>query len=491
MNNTMLHDFHNTLPPKRFFSSIVPVLFLIILSLYPFVKAKSEWLQLDPLTFPGAAPWSWYVSSGDGNGLCAFPDEEDTTLYWHQLIKLYDLRTGHVLWTRQIIPFDTVHYSITEMAATVDISGEVFVYVHYLGTTWTTRFDLDGTQLCPLTRYDSLHSFAINSNDIIDDSGRYFYTDGAGHLLRVHAVRGIELQIQYSTVGGYSLLASDGEGGVFIWDYGNDSTGTNRMSHVFRDGSVYGPISTRRTLAENPMPYRYNLVYMRNTRRLIQFELRSAHDSVNAYSYEIDPDSFIVRRSSHFWASPNPNTYSPAYFVASPDTVWSMFPTYLIDSLGIYHLQNFRLAALANRDTNWVLLDSFDPQLFRFTDVMRGFYYISNGSDLTLTKNILGITRRIPSTSVKMNSPRIFPKHETIVYPNPTNGSIVIHQLYGQGGQLNIVNLLGQTIATYPIFNNESSLSLQLPTNLSSGIYFLEVRQTGVPVRMFKVVLSR
>lgn len=112
-------------------------------------------------------------------------------------------------------------------------------------------------------------------------------------------------------------------------------------------------------------------------------------------------------------------------------------------------------------------------------------YSFKNVRAINFEEQIIGLNEKVnpvivteatydPSVSTDDNQ---LDQIDVLVYPNPSNGVFTIEWSSNNfaDGQLLLYNKLGELVKSLSISSNESSLSVNLDNQISSGIYFLKV----------------
>ncbi|PIZ68583.1 MAG: hypothetical protein COY19_03550 [Candidatus Marinimicrobia bacterium CG_4_10_14_0_2_um_filter_48_9] len=92
---------------------------------------------------------------------------------------------------------------------------------------------------------------------------------------------------------------------------------------------------------------------------------------------------------------------------------------------------------------------------------------------------------RMPTTDLAPESPLSMALHYELqaAYPNPFNPSVSLKlsQMAGQAGGVHIFDLVGRQIAQLSITQGQQSVTWQPDHELSSGLYFAQLWQAGIP----------
>lgn len=87
------------------------------------------------------------------------------------------------------------------------------------------------------------------------------------------------------------------------------------------------------------------------------------------------------------------------------------------------------------------------------------------------------------------NEELISRENQLFVYPNPASGNVIVSGLYsGVEHMILLRNSLGQTVASYKTTHSTSSFDL---SEVSSGIYFIEVMENGVQIHNQKLIIEK
>lgn len=288
---------------------------------------------------------------------------------------------------------------------------------------------------------------------------------------------------------------SQDENFIYLGDFGNNASGNRTNLKIYKIGKT--------GFETNPQIEIINFSYSNQT----DFSAQTANNT------DFDCEAFVVTQNEIMlftkqWLSGKTNVYSlsknPGTFVANLVTT--------IDVSGLI------TGATLKENSRLIALSGYSKMLQPFIFLI----YDYNGTDF-LTANKRKIDLSLPDHQIEaistsdgleynvtnesfiqspsVNNPQKLHKlslasylntylsiknsspfnEETIVYPNPTEGEIIINNLVDENQSYFVMDINGRTVKSGNFFNSKTNIE-----NLEKGIYFLKIASTKQVYKIIK-----